>query len=69
MKRMEWGRQLRLAAVHFSIPPAEFWQLSVWEWMQLSSQPIPKFMNHEDLQNLIEQFPDQQSKDRKNEST
>jgi len=58
MSQNDWARQLRLAALHFSISPDEFWKLSVWEWMQLTAPSTSEFMNSRDLQSLSRKFPD-----------
>ncbi len=58
MSRTNWGELLHLAVTQFSLSPAEFWRLSVWEWQQIISAPKSSHANTANLQALRIQFPD-----------
>lgn len=63
MTHQQWGDLLRLAAIQFGIQPINFWKLSVWEWQQLTTAHRSDFAKRTDLENLINQFPDQTIKE------
>ena len=58
-----WSDLLRLAASRFGVPPAEFWRLSLTEWLALTA-PTPGAapLDRADLESLLAAFPDDPSR-------
>jgi hypothetical protein len=53
-----WERRLRQAVVDIGLKPAEFWALSLNEWIALISQPTAPVLPRDDLHTLMSLFPD-----------
>ncbi|VAV99797.1 hypothetical protein MNBD_ALPHA06-746 [hydrothermal vent metagenome] len=59
MSLVNWGQLLHLASARFSIAPAAFWQLSIWEWQQLLGAQSAAHAGSQNLAQLMGQFPDE----------
>lgn len=58
MTSINWQRWLQLAALKFSLKPAEFWQLSICEWRALVSGDLASSLDSSELAQLMTHFPD-----------
>ena len=53
-----WEQRLRQAVVEIGLKPADFWALSLTEWIGLITQPAAPSLPRDDLQALMNLFPD-----------
>ncbi len=50
---------LRLAVRGFRLSPAEFWDLSLRDWLSLTQIDAPDALSRDDLAALIQSYPDE----------
>ena len=55
-----WGDLMRLAALRFAIPPADFWALSLCEWRALAGGAAP-VLTRGGLDALLRAYPDEET--------
>lgn len=53
-----WEQRLRQAVVEIGLKPADFWALSPNEWIALITLPAQPVLPRDDLQTLMNLFPD-----------
>jgi hypothetical protein len=52
-----WGGMLRLAVRDYGLTPADFWRLSLREWLLLTA-PDHSSLDAANFHKLLQQFPD-----------
>ncbi|MBL4871003.1 MAG: phage tail assembly chaperone [Robiginitomaculum sp.] len=58
MDKWPFDLWLNFAIRRLNLTPSEFWSLSICDWMVLSAPIKSKAINQEDLQKLMQKFPD-----------
>ncbi|WKL57715.1 phage tail assembly chaperone [Asticcacaulis sp. ZE23SCel15] len=53
-----WEQRLRQAVVEIGLTPADFWALSLNEWIALIIPPAAPVLPRDDLNTLMTLFPD-----------
>ncbi|WP_368408160.1 phage tail assembly chaperone [Asticcacaulis machinosus] len=53
-----WEQRLRQAVVEIGLTPADFWSLSLSEWLALITLPTLPVLPRDDLHTLMTLFPD-----------
>ncbi|GGZ45571.1 phage tail assembly chaperone [Asticcacaulis endophyticus] len=54
----DWAGRLRQAVVDIGLKPADFWALSLSEWLALITPPAAPNLPRDDLHTLMSLFPD-----------
>lgn len=64
MSAIPFTAWLRLAALHFYIPPREFWRLSLKEWRALNAGGEDAALKRSTVEQLIQSYPDKTHENR-----
>lgn len=59
-KGWDWVQVIHFGLFHMRLSPADFWQLSVREMRALLPPLKNKMMQRDDLENLLNLYPDQE---------